>query len=293
LTGRGPAAGLLLPAAGAAVAAGLVGGGLAGPLGAACGALAGLFAGGFWSFARHRRRRDRDALLSSPFPVRWRTILAHRCDTYGRLPAEWQGRFERDIRVFLSDKRITGVGVTVTDELRLLVAASAVTLSVGWEGYEWPQLAEVLLYPQDFDRDYSFEEQELSGQAHAWGTLILSVPTLQESFSHPDDAFHVGFHEFAHLLGVSESQFSGVPPGLSDADTQAFSEVMELERKHLRRGRIIDPYGEDDPVEFFAVAVEAFFECPLDLEERHPRLYTLFRDFFRQDPAAWDRARMA
>jgi Mlc titration factor MtfA (ptsG expression regulator) len=182
--------------------------------------------------------------------------------------------------------------VPVTDELRVLVAASAVTLSVGWESYEWPQLTEVLLYPQDFDRDYSFEEKELSGQTHAWGTLILSVPTLQESFSHPEDAFHVGFHEFAHLLDVDQAHFSGVPPGLSDAQTREWTAVLERERKHLRRGRIIDPYGEDDPVEFFAVAVEAFFECPLDLEERHPRLYVLFRDFFRQDLAGWDRKRL-
>lgn len=288
---RSPAAFLVLAAVGAGFLAGLLGAAMAGLPGAVGGAVAGACSGAFWFYSRDRRRRARAALLASPFPVRWRTILAHRCDTYGRLPAEWQGRFERDVRVFLNEKRITGVGVTLTDELRLLVAASAVTLSMGWEGYEWPQLAEVLLYPQDFDRDYSFEEQELSGQAHAWGTLILSVPTLQESFTHPDDAFHVGFHEFAHLLGVSESQFSGVPPGLSDLKTQEFSEVMERERKHLRKGQIIDPYGEDDPVEFFAVAVEAFFECPLDLEERHPRLYDLFRDFFRQDPATWDRVR--
>ena len=277
--------GLLLPPAAGAVVAGLLGAAAFGALGAALGAATGAGSGALWSYARERRRRERDALLASPFPVRWRTILAHRCQTYARLPADWQARFERSVKVFLAEKRITGVGVAVTDELRLLVAASAVTLSVGWEGYEWPQLAEVLLYPQDFDRDYSFEERELAGQAHPWGTLILSVPTLQDSFAHPDDAFHVGYHEFAHLLDLDESRFAGVPPGLSDAETREWTEVLERERKHLRRGRIIDPYGEDDPVEFFAVAVEAFFECPLDLEERHPRLYTLFRDFFRQDPA--------
>ena len=43
----------------------------------------------------------------------------------------------------------------VDDELRLLVAASAVTLSAGWPDYEWDQLTEVLLYPDDFDRDYT------------------------------------------------------------------------------------------------------------------------------------------
>ena len=43
------------------------------------------------------------------------------------------------------------------DDLKLLVAASAVTLSVGWPDYEWDRLTEVLLYPDDFDRDYNLE----------------------------------------------------------------------------------------------------------------------------------------
>ena len=66
----------------------------------------------------------------------------------------------------MAEKRVTGVDLDVTDELRLLVAASAVTLSVGWPDYEWDQLSEVLLYPDDFDRDYASGAADLTGQAH-------------------------------------------------------------------------------------------------------------------------------
>jgi len=79
----------------------------------------------------------------------------------------------------------------------------AVTLSVGWPEYEWDHLTEVLLYPDDFDRDYRFGGDERAGETHPWGTVILSVPALLESFEVPDDAFHVGLHEFAHLLDVT------------------------------------------------------------------------------------------
>ena len=41
-----------------------------------------------------------------------------------------------------------------------------------------------------------------------------------------------------------------------------------------------------NPGEFFAVATEAFFDCPLELERAHPDLYEMLRDFYRQDPAA-------
>ncbi len=38
----------------------------------------------------------------------------------------------RRVRIFLAEKRITGVGIAASEELRLLVAASAVTLTLGW-----------------------------------------------------------------------------------------------------------------------------------------------------------------
>ncbi|HVR70825.1 MAG TPA: zinc-dependent peptidase, partial [Vicinamibacteria bacterium] len=60
----------------------------------------------------------------------------------------------------------------------------------------------------------------------------------------------------------------------------------------LRRGKsVIDDYGAEEPAEFLAVAVEAFFESALALRARHREVYALLRDYFGQDPAAWDDAR--
>ena len=101
------------------------------------------------------------------------------------------------------------------------------TLSLGWPDYEWTQLTEVLLYPDDFDRDYRVGENERAGQAHPWGTVILSVPALFESFEVPDDAYHVGIHEFAHLLDVDQTHFDGIPVGLDG----------RLAREWVRRSR--------------------------------------------------------
>ena len=238
--------------------------------------------------ARRRRTRRRKA-LAAPLSDRARTILLEAYDHYERLPPDWRRRFEDDVRIFVAEKRISGVGLEVTDELRLLVAASAVTVSLGWPDYEWDQLTEVLLYPQDFDRDYRFGGNELSGQAHPWGTVILSVPSLRESFEDPDDGFHVGIHEFAHLLDASQSHFEGIPVGLDAGRSRRWLEIAEGEMERLRRGKsVLDDYGAHDPVEFLAVAVEGFFEMPLALRKRHRELYAILAEYFGQDPAAWD-----
>ncbi len=47
---------------------------------------------------------------------------------------------------------------------------------------------------------------------------------------------------------------------------------------------LLDTYGATDPVEFFAVSVEAFFEQPRALRARHPRLYAELQNYFRQNP---------
>ena len=282
-----PAVGLVLVGAGV-----VVGALLAGTAGAAGGGLAGVAGGlALWRGLGGRSARRR-SLLAVPFPARWRAFLLDKYDHYDRLPRDLRRRFEDDVRIFVSEKRMTGIEAKVTDELRLLVAASAVTLSVAWPDYEWDQLTEVLLYPNDFDRDYSFESPELAGQAHPWGTVILSIPALRESFADPDDAYHVGIHEFAHLLELDTTRFSGIPPGLAPARSREWVELMEREMERLRRGKsVIDEYGANDPAEFLAVAVEAFFESALELRRRHREVYEVLAEYFRQDPAAWDDAR--
>jgi Mlc titration factor MtfA (ptsG expression regulator) len=270
--------------------------GLGALLGNAQGAVAGGVMGLAGAFgldhALGRRWTRRRALLAEPFPERWRRFLHDHYDHFDRLPEELRGHFEDDLRIFLAETRITGIGVDVTDELRLLVAASAVTLSVAWPEHEWEALTEVLLYPQDFDRDYSFEVEDLAGEAHPWGTVILSVPTLRESFEDPDDGYHVGIHEFAHLLDVHQTHFDGIPRGMSAARSAEWATLMQKEMERLRKGKsALDPYGAEDPVEFLAVAVEGFFETPLLLRQRHREVYAILAEYFRQDPAAWDDAR--
>jgi MtfA peptidase len=238
------------------------------------------------------RWRRRQSALAAPFPTAWRELLLARYDHYDRLPDDERARFEDDLRLFLAETRITGVGLEVTDELRVLVGASAVTLALGWPDFEWDQLTEVLLYPDDFDRDYEVGHKDLAGQAHPWGTVILSVPALRESFADPDDGYHVGLHEFAHLLDVEHTHFDGIPGGLDDAHVERYVELREKEMERLRRGKsALDEYGAHDPVEFFAVAVESFFEAALETRRRHRELYELLAGYFRQDPAAWDEAR--
>src|SRR5439155_17695073 len=83
--------------------------------------------------ARGFRRGQTPACARVP---RWSMIAAS-----STAPA-LQGTFQRDAQVADADR---GGRPRLP---RLLVAASAATVSVGWEGFTWDQLTEVLVYPQ-------------------------------------------------------------------------------------------------------------------------------------------------
>ena len=239
-------------------------------------------------------RLERARALARPFPEAWRHSLELWCDHYARLPGAERRRFEKALIRFVHGTRITGVDIEIGDDVRLMVAASAVCLSFEWSSFEWTKLGEVLVYPEDFDRDYGYEDPELAGQTNAWGTILLSLPALEDSFADPSDGFHVGFHEFAHLLDVEQAEFNGLPKGLSGERLVEWERVRDREMGLVRAGRsALDPYAANDPVEFFPVAVEAFLERPVAVASRHPALYALLRDYLGQDPARWERERRA
>ena len=49
---------------------------------------------------------------------------------------------------------------------------------------------------------------------------------------------------------------------------------------------VLDHYGAQDLIEFFAVSSEAFFTKPWAFREEQPDLYRLYAQFYRQEPAA-------
>lgn len=219
-------------------------------------------------------------------------MLLAQCDQYVRLPAALRSRFEAQVVRFAADHRVTGVETDVHDEVRLFVAASAVTLTVGWPEFRWAKLTEVLVYPSDFGSDYSFDDPELAGRTHPWGIVLLSVPSLRKSFAEPHDGYHVGIHEFAHLLDLAGGEFDGVPVGMKPDRIPTWLDLVERERRRVWRTRhALRSYGAMSPAEFLAVGAEAFFENPQDVRRRHPELYGLLAEYFQQDPAAWDDAR--
>lgn len=228
-----------------------------------------------------------------------RKFLLEWSAPYSEMAAAIKAEFEEQVAHFLATRRITGVsfGEELEREDKLLVAASACTLSCGWSGFRWTDVTEVLLYPDDFDRDFQIagrEEDtsaELSGEAHPWGTVILSLPSLEDSFDDPHDGYHVGYHEFAHVLdrdtasSVGPAGDGGLPSNISGKFAALMGKALEKTRARLALEQSpLDPYGLESPAELWAVAVEGFFELSSAIADAHPDLHQLLDLYFNQRP---------
>ena len=241
-----------------------------------------------------RKDRRRAALRKQPFPAAWETILQREVPFFQTLDESEKDRFREEVRIFLSEKRITGIKTSVDNTVRVLVAASAIIPIFGFPGWEWDQISEVLLYPTTFNDQYEIGQEGdrdvlgMVGRGAMTRMMILSKPDLLEGFRVTKDGKNVGIHEFVHLLDKSDGAVDGVPSlGLPRSAVIPWLKLVHTEMENIQRGHSdINPYGLTNEAEFFAVASEYFFENPEKMKRKHPELYAMLERVFHQDPQA-------
>jgi MtfA peptidase len=253
--------------------------------------------------APYRQRYKRRKLMAKPFPAAWRDILKRRLPYFRALPADLQLQLKKHMQVFIAEKQFIGCdGLTVTDEMRVTIAAQACLLLLNRPDYYYPKLQQILLYPSAFivsgnqaDAAGVMHEQRrvLSGESWGLGKVILSWADTLEGAANPHDGRNVVIHEFAHQLDQEKGIANGAPLLERSSDYQQWSGVMAAEFTALQQqaqsgqSGLFDHYGATNPAEFFAVISEVFFEQPQQLSLQHPQLYQQLSRFYRLNPLSW------
>ena len=244
-----------------------------------------------------RRRRIRSQRL----PELWQRILEGSVPLYRRLAADDQRELTAHLQILLAEKHFEGAaGLDVTERMRLIVAAQAAVLLLHRPTDFFPKLVTVLLYPGEYAVSEDVETDEgvvvhvgesRAGEFWQAGVLVLSWEDVERDLADSDQ--NVVLHEFAHQLDAEDGEMNGAPILANQKLRDRWATAMSDAFKRLtvaadhESETLLDPYGAEDPAEFFAVATEAFFLLPVELECAEPDLYGVLRDFFLQDPARW------
>ena len=251
-----------------------------------------------------RQRQQAEAI-----PPAWRAIVRRNVPLAAALPADLQVQLRRHMQVFLAEKAFVGCqGQVIDDEVRVTIAAQACLLLLNRPTDYYPSLRQVLVYPSAFAVDIEHTDEIgvvqsgrdwRAGESWQEGQVILSWEDVLTGAADPHDGWNVAIHEFAHQLDSETGMTDGTPALASPARRASWSRVMQAEFEALvaavesgQEDTFIDPYGASDPVEFFAVVTEAFFEQGPELRTHHPALYQELQAFYQVDTGAWPTARL-
>ena len=249
------------------------------------------------------KQRARHRLLSTPFPDEWNGILHRNVKHYLLLTEPERAKLRDDLRVLIAETNWEGCGgLAINDEVQVTIAAQASLLLLGFQNHYFEMVESILVYPDAFiapEHTEIAEGLELVGESsnegEAWyrGPVVLSWPDALAGGRCESGGRNLVVHEFAHHLDMENGDVSdGTPLLATRTQYDRWQRVSHAEYERLdrdcRRGRstLLDCYGATDIGEFFAVAAECFVQQPSPMRHRHPKLYKLLSEFFRQDPAA-------
>ncbi len=221
---------------------------------------------------------------------------------FARLSSQEQRRLESIVQVLVAEKNWEACGgLTMTDEIKLTIAAQAALLVLAFPDEYYDRVQSILVYPQAYVAPTRIEaggvilEGQSSRLGEAWyrGPVILSWDDVLAAGHNLTRDRNVVLHEFAHQLDMQNGRSAdGIPPQPNQLALDRWERIVAHEFNELRRAcelglpTRLDCYAATNRAEFFAVATEAFFTRPQATRAHQRELYTLLRDFYRQDPAA-------
>lgn len=253
-----------------------------------------------------------------PFDPAWDDLIGERDPHWSRLSPNEAERMRALVGSFVGSTRWEAArGFSVTEEMRVLVAAQACLLLLGLDEDDFGGPSRVILHPSTVvlrgrrsigvGRVETSSPHVIAGQAHHRGPILLSWASVRSGLARPGAGHNVVYHEFAHRLDMLDGMIDGTPPIRDRVARDRWAEVCTAAFAELigpvdgqddpasgqdapvvvgeRRPDVLRPYATTNPGEFFAVATEVFLTRPHALRERHPDLYRELVGYYRQDPA--------
>ncbi|MCX2743235.1 zinc-dependent peptidase [Mangrovivirga sp. M17] len=225
-------------------------------------------------------------LLFFKLPENRLAILEKYFKYYNDLPDErLKEEFRRRVQRFITLKQFIPRGglSEVSEEMKVLIAASAIQISFGYPSVYFKHFSRILIYPDNYYSTITGNYHK--GEVNLRGLIVLSWKNFVEGYMNHTDGINLGIHEMAHALKfenkIVNKEYNYIPEEAIRRFKYIALREMALLKKidsHLFRG-----YASTNYHEFFAVSIEIFFEKPLELFEFDRDLYFAVAHLLNQD----------
>jgi MtfA peptidase len=209
-----------------------------------------------------------------------------KIDFYRRLSPKHKGYFEHRVASFISAYKFYGKGgLQVTDQMKVMVAATYIMLTYGLRNYKIRSFRSILIYPDVYLP--ASATQEHKGEFNpAARVVVFSWKHFLEGFDNSNDNLNLGIHEFAHALhhyGMQRGDTAAA--NFSARYNQLLKEIHHPPNaKRLIASDYFRIYAYTNEFEFLAVILEHFFETPGRFRKEFPELYQNVSRMINLDP---------
>lgn len=221
-----------------------------------------------------------------PMARKDRVLLEQWSVYHGRLGPAERKEFARRVKEFIYDKHWVGKDIRLTREMRVRVSAIAVQVTYGLGDLLLIHFGNIVIHPDAFHDRLS--GAKFKGATYLRrGTIMLSWKHFTEGDADHTDALHLGLHEFAHALWLEHAVPNEEDDFFDQAALADWSRLARVEMAMINAGesRLFRRYAGTNEAEFFACAVEYFFERTADFKEKMPAEYAVMCRLLKQDPA--------
>ena len=215
-----------------------------------------------------------------------RIILKKNFVYYQQLSPQQQQAFEKRVIRFVRQKDFIGRGLEVNLTMRVLIAAAAVQLTFGLPELVLQHFRRIIVYPDQYYSTITkqYHKGEVNPAAQA---IVLSWNNFLAGYAHTDDSLNLGLHEMAHALEIENlidnDEYDFLTPEVWaqwQQRAEAYRTQMQTDGSDFFRA-----YAAVNDKEFFAIAVENFFERPTAFQSYAPGLYEILVSLLQQNPA--------
>lgn len=216
-----------------------------------------------------------------------KNILLKHYKFYKELPQNHRKTFENRVMLFIMAKDWYGQeGLIITQEMKVLVAATAVQITFGFRFYQLPRFRKIFIYPRAYFSTRNKKRHK--GEVNPGGKLIkLSWDNFLHGHHDPTDGINLGIHEMTHAMSLENGYGKNGDVGFILPHHRAkWRELAQMEIYRIKNGSesLFRAYAATNFEEFLAVSVEVFFEKPKEFKEYNSKLFVATCDVLNQYP---------
>lgn len=222
-------------------------------------------------------------------------FLNHKYPYYKRLPARAKPRFLRLVRDHFEYFRFEPRhGMRLTRGRKAIISAAAAQLAMHLPKECFTFFTRILVYP-DYYTSFHTHKVHKGEVNPGFRLLVFSWRGIEEGLEPGDDGVNLLMHEFGHALWLEHKLMQHEYTVLDPARVLRLEQLAEREMVSVREreDHFFRRYAFSNMEEFFAVAVENFFERPGRFRQEMPEIFDLMTQLLGQIPPEPKPARRA